>query len=111
MASKYQATLSISLQARDLLYRVQIGFPLLSCRMKLNRYFTMLAVCAIAFALFSPDRSREDANADAKASAAVVQDILAQQKTIADNQTKVDAQLAELAEQIRVARLFISRGR
>jgi hypothetical protein len=42
---------------------------------------------------------------------ALVKEVQAQQAQIAANQTKIDAKLADLAETLRVARIFSSRSR
>ena len=42
---------------------------------------------------------------------ALVKEVQAQQLQIADNQAKIDAKLAEIAETIRVARIFTGRER
>ncbi|MEP6685573.1 MAG: hypothetical protein ABJB22_02245 [Verrucomicrobiota bacterium] len=41
---------------------------------------------------------------------AVIKEIQAQQASIAENQTKIDAKLVTLAESIRVAKIYASRG-
>jgi hypothetical protein len=41
---------------------------------------------------------------------AVIKEIQAQQASIAENQAKIDAKLAALAEGIRIARIYSSRG-
>jgi hypothetical protein len=41
---------------------------------------------------------------------AVIKEIQAQQASIAENQAKIDAKLAALAEAIRIARIYSSRG-
>ena len=41
----------------------------------------------------------------------LVKDVQAQQAQIVANQTKIDSKLADLAETIRVARIFSSRSR
>ena len=41
---------------------------------------------------------------------AVVRELQAQQAAIAENQTKIEAKLAALAEAMRVARIYSSRG-
>jgi hypothetical protein len=48
--------------------------------------------------------------ADLKALNALIAEIQAQQKTLADNQTAIDQKLATLTETIRVARIFSKRG-
>jgi hypothetical protein len=42
---------------------------------------------------------------------ALVKEVQAQQAQIAENQSKIDAKLAEIAETLRVARIFTSRER
>jgi len=41
----------------------------------------------------------------------LLNDITAQQVTIADNQTKIDAKLASIGENIRQARIYAGRGK
>jgi hypothetical protein len=41
----------------------------------------------------------------------LVKEIQAQQAEIAANQTKIEAKLAEVAETVRIARIYSSRGR
>ena len=41
----------------------------------------------------------------------LLNEVTAQQATIADNQAKIDAKLATIAENIRQARIFAGRGR
>ena len=41
---------------------------------------------------------------------ALIKQLQAQQTQLAENQAKIDARLAELAETIRVARIYASRG-
>ena len=47
---------------------------------------------------------------DQKQLEAMLQDVQAQQLEIAENQTKIDAKLALVADAIRVARIYSSRG-
>ena len=42
--------------------------------------------------------------------AAAIKEIQAQQATIAENQTKIDAKLATVGEAVRIARIYSSRG-
>ncbi len=42
---------------------------------------------------------------------AVVKEVQSQQVAIAENQAKIDAKLATIAEYIRVARIYSSRGK
>jgi len=48
--------------------------------------------------------------ADRNALAAAINEVQAQQIEIADNQAKIDAKLATVAESVRVARIYSSRG-
>lgn len=41
----------------------------------------------------------------------LAKDVQAQQTEIAANQTKIEAKLAEVAEAVRIARIYSSRGR
>jgi hypothetical protein len=72
-----------------------------------------LTFCAVAFALalaFAfPGSTRGETGTD-PALGALVQDLQAQQKTMADNQAKIDAKLAAITETLRQARIFVSRG-
>ena len=43
--------------------------------------------------------------------AALAKEVQAQQATIADNQTKIDAKLAAIAEALRQAQIYSTRGR
>jgi len=47
---------------------------------------------------------------DSKMVEALLKDVQAQQLVIAENQAKIDAKLATVAEAIRVARIYGSRG-
>ena len=78
--------------------------------MKMNRLFLSLAACALAFAFLSPPVSLGDP-APEKNLAEVATAVIAQQKIIAENQSKIDTKLAEIAEELRLARIYISRGR
>lgn len=68
------------------------------------------ALVAVAFGLTLPPRSQGQAGSDEAALAALVTEITAQQAQIAENQTKIENQIAVVAEDIRVARLFVARG-
>ena len=62
----------------------------------------MLAVCPLR-------AQAPDAN-EPQQLLAVVRELQAQQAQIADNQTKIEAKLADLAETIRVARIFAGKA-
>jgi hypothetical protein len=70
---------------------------------------TLLAVAAGT--LFQPARAQTANPDDIKALATEIQTLQDQQKTITDNQAKIDAKLADVVENIRVARLYGARVR
>ena len=49
-------------------------------------------------------------DSERKALAALLLEVQVQQKTIADNQVQIEAKLAEIADSIRQARIYVSRG-
>jgi len=79
------------------------------------RTLKIMALCgllaAAASSIFGPAQAQTASVADIKATADAIQALQDQQKTITDNQTKIDAKLASIAENVRVARLYASRAR
>ena len=71
---------------------------------------TAFGVAVLAGAALSPTHSSGQAASDDAALTALLNDLTAQQATLADNQTKIDAKLASAAENVRVARIYVSRG-
>jgi polysaccharide deacetylase 2 family uncharacterized protein YibQ len=64
-----------------------------------------------AIALFATSIvAQSPATDDQKKMEALLKEVQAQQVVIADNQTKIDAKLVTVAEAIRVARIYGSRG-
>jgi hypothetical protein len=64
-----------------------------------------------AIALFATSIvAQSPATDDQKKVEALLKEVQAQQLVIADNQAKIDAKLAAVAEAIRVARIYGSRG-
>ncbi len=70
-----------------------------------------LAVSALAAVLLAPMPSKGEVGTDDAAFTALLAEVVAQQAAIVDNQTKIDAKLATIAENVRVARIFVSRGK
>lgn len=66
----------------------------------------IVAGVAATLTWLAPDSNGQAADPDAL----LVAEIVAQQKVIAENQTKIDTTLAEIAEDLRVARIFSARG-
>jgi len=79
------------------------------------RTLKFIALCtllaAAASSVLGPVQAQSVSVADIKATADAVQALGDQQKTIADNQAKIDQKLADIAENIRVARLYASRAK
>lgn len=64
-----------------------------------------------ALAFFATSLGAQSAApADPKQMDALMKEVQAQQVVIAENQAKIDAKLVALAEAIRVARIYASRG-
>lgn len=63
------------------------------------------AVCGIAA---EPSKESER---DQQQVLALAKEVQGQQATIADNQTKIDAKMAAIAEALRLARIYSTRGR
>lgn len=66
---------------------------------------------SILIALFFGTAQAADPKDDREQVLALAKEVQAQQAQIVANQKKIDEKIAELAEVIRVARLFASRGR
>ena len=73
-------------------------------------FVTAIGVAVLAAAVLTPASSSGQAGSDDSAIAALLDAVAAQQATLTDNQTKIDAKLATIAENLRVARIFVSRG-
>jgi hypothetical protein len=71
---------------------------------------TALGIAVLAGVALTPMKSSGEAASDDAALMALLNDVTAQQATLLDNQTKIDAKLATVAENVRVARIFVSRG-
>ena len=69
------------------------------------------STAAILLAAFpSPAAAESSAPPDAEHVLALVKEVQAQQAVIAGNETKINEKLVALAETIRVARIYSSRG-
>ncbi len=65
----------------------------------------------ILLALLSSVAQTPDSKGDQEKLLILVKEVQAQQSQIVANQTKIDAKLADVAETLRVARIFSSRSR
>ena len=77
--------------------------------LKFIGFYMLLA--AATTSLFRPAEAQSDSVSDIKATAQSILTLQDQQKTITDNQARIDDKLATIAEDIRVARLFSARAR
>lgn len=77
---------------------------------------TQLRYCALALALVAavllaqPSTAPAQAGGEDPALVAVLVELTKQQATLQENQTKMDAQIALIAEDVRQSRLFAARG-
>ena len=70
---------------------------------------TGAAALAGALLLPQPSSGQSPPNGDA-ALTQLLTEFATQQATIADNHTKIDEKLAAIAEDVRLARIFVGRG-
>ena len=71
----------------------------------------LTGAAALAGALLLPQPSSGQAPATGDAALTqLLTELTTQQATIADNHTKIDEKLAAIAEDVRVARIFVGRG-
>jgi hypothetical protein len=80
--------------------------------MKAQTFFIpALGLSALAAMFFSPAPLKgEPAAGEDPVVTAALTEVAAQQALILENQSKIDAKLAGIGENIRVARIFVSRG-
>ena len=71
----------------------------------------LIAICLFSLLVSSPaaEPSKENEREQQQA-VALVKEVQAQQATIAENQTKIDAKMATIAEALRLAKIYASRG-
>ncbi len=79
--------------------------------MKAPLPYLALAAAVLLALLAIPSSSSGDAGGVDPAIVSLVNDVAAQQTTITDNQAKIDEKLAQVAEDVRQARIFASRGK
>jgi hypothetical protein len=81
-----------------------------SSRMKLKSLCLPACGALVAACLFAPNHSRGQAGSDEVAIAALIEELAVQQVLLTENQTKIDAKLATIAEDVRLARIYVARG-
>jgi hypothetical protein len=79
--------------------------------MKAQTFFIpALGLSAVAAMFFSPAPLKGEPGGEDPAVTAALTEVAAQQAVIVENQAKIDTKLAGIGENIRVARIFVSRG-
>jgi hemolysin activation/secretion protein len=73
----------------------------------MNRISLLVCLTLVAFA---SSIAAEPTTAQAQQIATLAREIQAQQALIAENQAKIDAKLATVAEAVRLARIYASRS-
>lgn len=71
-----------------------------------KKFSPYLALSAISLAMLSSVAAQDESAQLLK----VVSDLTQQQAQLAENQTKIDGQLNDLTETIRLARIYMARG-
>jgi predicted small secreted protein len=66
---------------------------------------------AVALSLISSTSAQAPAQTDDQTILQLVKEVQAQQLEIAANQIKIETKLADVAEAVRIARIYSSRGR
>jgi hypothetical protein len=74
------------------------------------RYYLLALALAAAALLAQPSTAPAQAGGEDPAVLTAIADLIAQQAKLQENQTKIDAQLAVIAEDVRQSRLFAARG-
>ena len=70
----------------------------------------LLSLALVAVITAAPIAAQAPASKDDQELLALIREIQAQQIQIAENQAKIEAKLADVAEALRVARIFSSRA-
>ena len=64
----------------------------------------------VAACLFLPNHLQGQAGSDEAAIATLIDELVAQQVVLTENQAKIDAKLVTIAEDVRLARIYVARG-
>jgi hypothetical protein len=80
------------------------------CIMKIKPALGFTLLAAIAACGLAPSASHGEAATDDALLTPLIEEITKQQAAIVENQTKIDAKLAVIAEDMRVARIYVGRG-
>ena len=70
-----------------------------------------LGVSALLSVQLAPMPSKGEPGTEDAALTALISEVATQQVALIENQNKIDAKLAIIAENVRLARIFVSRGK
>jgi hypothetical protein len=76
----------------------------------MKRLPALIALLSLTLLLAAPAAEAPDASKQQEQVLVAVKEVRGQQAAIAENQAKIDAKLATIAESLRVARIYSSRG-
>ena len=79
------------------------------CLMKRTLFVTLVSFAVLAGSFICAQAPKTESK-DEQQLVALTKEVQAQQAQIAENQGKIEAKVAEVAEAIRVARIYSSRG-
>jgi cytochrome c-type biogenesis protein CcmH/NrfF len=78
----------------------------------MKRCFALLVICLAACAIAAQGAEPpKESERDQQQIAALTKELQNQQKSIAENQTKIDEKMAAIAEALRQAKIYAGRGR
>ena len=88
------------------------AFAAVIARMKSRFIFcsALAALCGL-FLLTTPDRSHAQTDEASPQLTALIKDVIDQQNVITDNQKKIDEKIADIKENVRVARIWAAQGK
>jgi hypothetical protein len=75
-----------------------------------NLFVTLLCAGAMAALWFVPNTSTGQTEAEDSPLTSSLLEVQAQQKQLTDNQAAIDTKLAAIQEQLRIARIYVSRS-
>jgi hypothetical protein len=103
---------AVFLPVSDLFLEIAQGIKMASVGGMNAKSLLVVALAGAAFgsALLAPTRSNGQAAADDPALTVLLNDVTVQQTTLAENQARIDAKLASIGENLRLARIFVGRG-
>jgi hypothetical protein len=78
----------------------------------MKTFSALIVACLAGFGIcVSAAEPSKESERDQQQVLALAKEVQGQQAAIADNQTKIDAKMASIAEALRLARIYSTRGR